>query len=66
MINVDHAITDLGVSAPAARASIATLVEAGVLTSISDARRNRAWQAPHVLTAIDEFSRRAGRRAAGR
>jgi Fic family protein len=66
VINVDHAITDLGVSAPAARASIATLVEAGVLTSISDARRNRAWQAPHVLTAIDEFSRRAGRRAAGR
>src|SRR5665647_199690 len=66
VINVDRATTDLGVSAPAARASIATLVDAGVLTPTSDARRNRAWQATSVLTAIDEFSRRAGRRTAGR
>jgi len=66
VINVDRATTDLGVSAPAARASIATLVDAGVLTPTSDARRNRAWQATSVLAAIDEFSRRAGRRAAGR
>ena len=66
VINVDRAVTDLGVSAPAARASIATLVDAGVLTPTSDARRNRAWQATIVLTAIDEFSRRAGRRTAGR
>ena len=66
VINVDRAVTDLGVSAPAARASIATLVDAAVLTPTSDARRNRAWQATSVLAAIDEFSRRAGRRAAGR
>lgn len=66
VINTDRAITDLGVSAPAARASIATLVDAGVLTPTSDARRNRAWQATSVLAAIDEFARRAGRRTAGR
>ncbi len=66
VINVDRATTNLGVSAPAARASIATLVDAGVLTPTSDARRNRAWQATSVLAAIDEFSRRAGRRTAGR
>jgi len=66
VLNVDRATTDLGVSAPAARASIATLVDAGVLTPTSDARRNRAWQATSVLAAVDEFSRRAGRRAAGR
>ena len=66
VINVDRAISDLGVSAPAARSSIATLVEAGVLTPTSDARRNRAWQATSVLAAIDDFSRRAGRRSAGR
>lgn len=66
VINVDRATTDLGVSAPAARASITTLVDAGVLTPTSDARRNRAWQATSVLAAIDEFSRRTGRRTAGR
>ena len=66
VINVDRAVTDLGVPAPAARASLATLVDAGVLTPTSEARRNRAWQATSVLAAIDEFSRRAGRRTAGR
>ncbi len=66
VINADRAARDLGVSPPAARASIATLVEAGVLRPTSDARRDRAWQATEVLTAIDEFARRAGRRTAGR
>ncbi len=66
VINTDRAVRDLGVSPPAARASIATLVEAEVLRPTSDARRNRAWQASEVLTAIDEFARRAGRRTAGR
>ncbi|NTW40212.1 MAG: Fic family protein [Cellulomonadaceae bacterium] len=66
VINVDRAVADLGVSAPAARASLATLVDAGVLTPTSDARRNRVWQATSVLAAIDAFSRRAGRRTAGR
>lgn len=66
VINADRATTNLGVSAPAARASIATLVDAGILTPTSDARRNRAWQATNVLTAIDDFARRAGRRTAGR
>ena len=66
VINAERAATELDISARAARTAIDTLVTAGVLTATSDARRNRVWQAPQVLAAIDGFSQRAGRRTAGR
>ena len=66
VINADRAATELDISARAARTAIDTLVTAGVLTATSDARRNRVWQAPQVLAAIDGFAGRAGRRTAGR
>ena len=65
VINAERAATELTISERAARNAIDTLVSAMVLTPTSDARRNRVWQAPQVLTAIDEFARRAGRRTAG-
>ncbi|NTW41891.1 MAG: Fic family protein [Cellulomonadaceae bacterium] len=65
VINADRAADELRISARAARSAIDTLVTAGVLTPMSDAQRNRVWQAPQVLGAIDAFARRAGRRAAG-
>jgi Fic family protein len=66
VINADRAAVELEVSERVARTAIDTLVTAGVLTTTSDARRNRVWQAPQVLTAIDDFARRAGRRTSGR
>jgi Fic family protein len=38
------------------------LVEAGVLTEFTGFARNRMWQSPEVLAALDGFAARAGRR----
>ena len=38
------------------------LVATGVLTEITDARRNRAWVATEITAALDDFARRLGRR----
>ena len=35
-----------------------------MLTEFTGAARNRLWQATEVLTALDDFAARAGRRAA--
>ncbi len=51
-----------GVSQPAAWNAIGQLVRADILTPVSANRRNRAWVAEHVTTALDEFAARAGRR----
>lgn len=42
---------------------IAPLADAGVLVEFTGFRRNRMWQATEVLTALDAFAARAGRRA---
>jgi Fic family protein len=55
---------ELGVPAGNALRPIAPLVEAGVLSEFTGARRNRMWQAREVLAALDEFAARAGRRVA--
>jgi Fic family protein len=39
------------------------LIEAGIIVEFTDQARNRAWQAPEVLSALDAFAERAGRRA---
>ena len=36
--------------------------EAGVLTEFTGFKRNRMWQSREVLTALDDFAARAGRR----
>lgn len=57
---------ELGVSEPAARASVEKLVESGILTQSSAGRRNRHWQATEVLAALDAFGARARRQRPGR
>jgi hypothetical protein len=42
--------------------AITPLVEAGVITEFTGFARNRMWQANEVLTALDAFAARAGRR----
>ena len=47
-----------------AEAAITELVEIGALKEITGGRRNRRYAAVEVLTALDAFAERAGRRAA--
>lgn len=46
-----------------AQRAIAPLVDAGVLTEFTGFKRNRMWQATEILTALDDFAARAGRRS---
>jgi Fic family protein len=54
---------ELDLAPPNAQRAITPLVEAGVLTEFTGFKRNRMWQATEVLSALDEFAARAGRRA---
>jgi Fic family protein len=46
--------------------AIRQLTEAGVITELSGRQRARLWQAPEVLTALDDFAARAGHRRSPR
>ncbi|MFY0407399.1 Fic family protein [Solicola sp. PLA-1-18] len=52
----------LEVSVPTALAAIDHLTEVGIMTLVKKQTRNRVWQAPEVVDALDAFARRAGRR----
>ncbi|SPZ34059.1 Fic/DOC family [Rhodococcus wratislaviensis] len=52
----------LGVTGANAQIAIDRLVDAGILTQITDGRRNRIWQAKDVVRVLDEFAARAKRR----
>ncbi|APF41221.1 Fic family protein [Neomicrococcus aestuarii] len=54
--------TELQISEVAAQNAIDRLVDAGVLSQISAGKRNRLWQAPEILAALDAFGDRARRR----
>lgn len=61
----ERAARELGITPRAARSALDLLTETGVVTLVTSARRDRVWQAPTVLDAMDAFARRAGRRAHG-
>ncbi|MGF0115733.1 Fic family protein [Promicromonospora sp. Marseille-Q5078] len=63
VVTADHVARLLGLSDRGARNTIDVLVRDGVLTPATTGRRYQYWQAPEVLAAMDDFSRRAGRRA---
>lgn len=65
VVNLGLITRELGVVAPNVYRSIEPLIAAGVLTS-SGRQRDRVWRAQEVLTAIDAFAARAGRRNRGR
>jgi Fic family protein len=54
-----------GVSGTAAQNAVNHLVEVGVLTPASTAPRNRVWVAEDVISALDDFAARSGRRQVG-
>lgn len=62
VIDNGSAATHLGISAVNAQVAIDRLVEAGILTQITDGRRNRIWLAKDVVRVLDEFGARAKRR----
>jgi Fic family protein len=61
---IDAALVSRELDATAANAlrAIGQLEDAGVLQEFTDRRRNRIWQASEVLSAVDAFAERAGRR----
>jgi len=61
VIDVTRAAELLAVAYTSASAAIDRLEVAGVLTPLSGAARNRAWQAAEVLALLDNFAARARR-----
>lgn len=53
---------ELKISQSAARRAFAELEAAGIVTEFSGMKRNRCWRSDEMLTALDEFAVRAGRR----
>jgi Fic family protein len=53
---------ELGITTGNARRYVDPLVEAGVIVEFTDRTRNRAWRAPEILSALDAFAERAGKR----
>lgn len=61
VIDVTRAAELLGVAFTSAAAAIERLEEAEVLSALSGANRNRAWQASEVIELLDSFASRARR-----
>lgn len=62
VVNTKTVAAELGISEVAAQGAIDRLVAADVLTKVSAGNRNRIWQAPEILAALDAFGARARRR----
>ncbi len=62
VVNAALVADELGIDTPNVYRQIVPLEEAGVLKEFTDQKRNRVWRSPEVLTALDDFARRAGRR----
>lgn len=54
---------ELGITTGNARRYVDPLTAAGIIVEFTDRARNRAWSAPEVLSALDAFAARAGRRS---
>jgi Fic family protein len=62
VLNSDIVARELSVAPPTAFRALNALVERGVLKAANSQRRNRIWLAEPVLSALDDFAARAGRR----
>jgi Fic family protein len=62
VVNTRTIAAELSISEVAAQNAVDRLVEAGVLTQSTTGRRNRIWQAPEILAALNAFGVRAKRR----
>jgi len=62
VLDVTRAAKLLGVAFTSDASAIDRLETAGVLTPLSAAARNRAWEAAEVIKLLDAFASRARRR----
>lgn len=62
VVNAAMLADELGIAAPNVYRSVRPLEDAGILVSSANRQRDRVWRAPQVLTALDAFAVRAGRR----
>ncbi len=53
---------ELGISTDHPRRLSVRSPRPGIVVEFTDRARNRAWRAPEILTALDDFAERAGRR----
>jgi Fic family protein len=65
VVDTPTIVRELGISSANAMRPVEPLVGAGILTEFTGFTRNRMWQAREVLTALDAFAARAGRRGSG-
>jgi Fic family protein len=63
VVDAGTVAAELGVAPQNAQRAIAPLAEAGILTEFTGFARNRMWQSTEMLSALDDFAARAGRRA---
>ncbi|MBD8703750.1 Fic family protein [Frigoribacterium sp. CFBP9039] len=62
VVDVSLVARELGVATNNARAGIDRLAADGIIRPIGEARRDRVFEAPDVLVALDAFAQRAKRR----
>ena len=65
VINTAVVQAELGISHTNTMKAIGRLVEIGALAEVGGRRRSILWQSPEVLSALDGFAGRAGRRQNG-
>lgn len=62
VVNAHTIATALGIPVSNVYRALEPLVNAGVLVESTNNKRDRLWRAPDVLSALDSFAARAGRR----
>jgi Fic family protein len=62
VLNYDIVASELAIAPATAFRALSALVDRGVLRPANSQRRNRIWLAEPVLSSLDDFAARAGRR----
>lgn len=62
VVNTSYLQEKLGMNAMSAGRALAQLTQSGVLTEATGHRRNRVWQQSEILSILDEYAARIGRR----
>jgi Fic family protein len=62
VVDAELVQSELGATSANAHRALRQLSDAGILTEFSGRQRNRMWQTSEVLSALDDFAARAGRR----
>jgi Fic family protein len=62
VVNAALLAQELGIDSTNAHRYLSPLAEAGIIVETTSKTRNRVWRSPEVLSALDAFAERAGRR----